>query len=116
MPASSISTAVWLVAAVIILVIFLMPVRCSHPISKSPFRGCRRWVTGIFGRCRDHGRGPQNRVIARFGGQALIRRRTCDRCGRPREFVRFSDTGRSYLGCSGWPACKNPRLLGNYTL
>ncbi len=105
----------WVVLAAVVLVVVL-PVQCSHPISKAPFRGCSVWVTGFFGRCRYHGRGPENRVIARFGGQALISRRTCDRCGRPRVFNRFQDTGRAYLGCSRYPSCKNTRLLGNYTL
>jgi ssDNA-binding Zn-finger/Zn-ribbon topoisomerase 1 len=55
-------------------------------------------------------------VISVLGGQALIRRRTCDKCGRPRIFARHLVSGRPFLGCSDFPVCKNSRFLGNYTL
>jgi hypothetical protein len=110
----SVYLPVWTLAVAAVLVAFLVPVRCAAPIGKPPFRGCRLRVSGMFGKCRHHGRRPDLRVMATFGGQGLIRRRTCDRCGQPRVFVRRRDNGRSFLGCTGFPVCQNSRYLGEW--
>lgn len=107
----SIPPPAWAFAGIVVLLAFGVPVRCSHPISKPPFRGCKAYVAGLLGRCSHHGRGPAVRLMATLGGQELMRRRTCDRCGQPRVFARHTDSGRAYLGCTGFPSCKNPRLL-----
>jgi hypothetical protein len=112
----SVPPATWLVAlaVVVVVVMFVVPVPCAAPTSKAPFRGCREHPHGLLGRCRHHGRRPGLRVIAIFGGDDLLQRRTCDKCGQSRVFLRFEDSGRPYLGCSGFPRCKNPRSLGGY--
>jgi hypothetical protein len=112
----SVPPATWVVAlaVVVVVVMFVVPVRCAAPTSKAPFPGCKYHPHGLLGRCRHHGRRPGLRVIAIFGGDGLLRRRTCDKCGQARVFLRFEDSGRPYLGCSGFPRCKNPRSLGGY--
>jgi hypothetical protein len=106
----------WILVVAAALVLNVVPVRCAHPISQPPFRGCRVFVHGLLGRCRHHGRHPGTRVITVLGGPALGQRRTCSKCGRPSVFGRFPDTGRPFLGCAGHPTCKNPRQLGTYRL
>jgi ribosomal protein S27AE len=112
MSLESIPLPAWAIVIAVLVLAFGVPVRCSHPTSKPPFRGCKVHVAGFLGKCRHHGRAPGARVMATLGGQELMRRRTCDRCGQPRVFARHNDTGRAYLGCTGFPVCKNPRLLG----
>jgi hypothetical protein len=94
---------------------FVVPMRCSRPVSKPPHPGCRATVYGILGRCHHHGHPAGFRVMAVLGGQRLISRRYCDRCGQCRTYERFADSGRSYLGCAGFPDCKGPVVLGTYT-
>lgn len=90
------------------------PVSCCAPTARKPIRGCQRRVSGLFGRCPYHGRHPHARMIRILGGKRLLRRRVCDRCGQPREFLRMKDTGAPYLGCIAYPTCKNPRVLKDY--
>lgn len=97
---------------VVVLTVFPMP--CRSPISTPPFRGCRRRVVGLVGRCRNHGRRPGVRVICLFGGEQLGRRRVCDKCGQPQVFGRLQDTGKPFLGCVRYPNCKNAKLLAGY--
>jgi len=101
-------------AGALVVTALFAPMFCCAPISKPPFRGCRRHVAGLFGRCRNHGRRPGLRVIRLLGGERLLSRRVCDRCGQSRVFLRMRDTGTPYLGCVGYPTCKNPRILKNY--
>jgi hypothetical protein len=79
------------------------------------YRPCRVPVRWFLGPCQHHGRGGRRRVLATFGGTALLDRRTCDKCGRPRVFGRIQDSGAPFLGCARFPNCKNPRLLSGYT-
>jgi hypothetical protein len=95
---------------------FILPMRCQGAIARPPFRGCRIRVYGFLGHCRNHGFQPQRRMMSALGGQRLAARRTCSSCGRPAVFCRRRDTGRPFLGCTGFPECKNPRWLGNWTL
>jgi hypothetical protein len=97
------------------LIGFVLPMRCQGPISKPPYRGCRKRVYGLVGNCRFHGRRPGPRLIAAFGGRHLPQRRVCERCGSPSVFCRVSDTGNPFLGCSAFPNCKSPRWLRDYT-
>jgi hypothetical protein len=94
---------------------FIIPIRCHGPTSKRPYPGCRRTVHGLLGACRYHGRKPKRRLLAILGGDRLTQRLVCDRCGQPTTFLRMKDTGAPYLGCAGYPNCKNPRLLKTYT-
>lgn len=100
------------VSFMVVFVVAATPMRCQAPVAKPPFRGCRNMVYGFFGRCRNHGLQPGRRLIGALGGQRLLLRRVCPRCGQPSVFCRASDTGRPFLGCSGFPACKTPRWLG----
>ena len=43
------------VLAAVVLVAGGVPMRCQGPIARPPFRGCRHWVYGFLGRCRNHG-------------------------------------------------------------
>ncbi|GAB3267117.1 hypothetical protein GCM10027456_51750 [Kineosporia babensis] len=101
---------------VFLLLTFGVPLQCNHPKGPAPFRGCWFWVYGFAGSCQHHGRPVGSRIMGLLGGKSLIARRQCDRCGYPRVYARHRDSGRSYLGCMHHPNCKNPRLLGNYTL
>lgn len=92
---------------------FMLPMRCQGAIARPPFRGCCIRVYGFLGHCRNHGFQPQRRMMSALGGQRLAARRTCSSCGRPAVFCRRRDTGRPFLGWSGFPECKNPRWLGN---
>jgi hypothetical protein len=94
---------------------FGLPMRCQGPTSKAPFRGCRKSVYGFVGRCIYHGRRPGLRAMAMLGGRHLPGRRVCDKCGRSTVFGRVMDTGKPFLGCSGFPECKRPRWLNDYT-
>jgi hypothetical protein len=98
----------------LMLAIFTVPMKCCSPISKPPIRGCRTHVYGLIGRCRHHGRHPVLRLMATLGGLHLPERRVCDMCGRPALFCRMQKNGKPFLGCSGYPNCKNPRWLNNY--
>ena len=92
----------------------LAPIRCTAPISRPPFRGCRRRVVGVLGICRDHGSRPGLRIIHLLGGTRLLSRRVCDRCGQSRVFLRMRSDGAPYLGCVGYPSCRNARMLKDY--
>jgi hypothetical protein len=96
------------------LAMFTVPMRCHSPISKPPIRGCRGRVYGLVGHCRHHGRRPVLRLMAALGGPHLPERRVCSICGRPTLFCRIQKSGKPFLGCSGYPNCKNPRWLNNY--
>lgn len=98
---------VWLivVGVAVVVVPMVAPMQCAGVIAKSPYRGCYKIVPGLFGRCRHHGFQPRRRVIRLLGGQKLLMRRACDRCGRPRVYGRHQDSGRPFLGCAGHPAC-----------
>jgi hypothetical protein len=78
---------------------------CQAVIARPPFRGCRKIVMGVFGRCYNHGFQPGRRVIRLLGGPKLPLRRVCDKCGQPRVFGRHQESGRPFLGCTGYPAC-----------
>jgi hypothetical protein len=105
-------SAVFLSGLVVILLLAGgVPMRCQGPIARPPFRGCRRRVYGFLGRCRNHGFQPGRRLMAAIGGSPLLLRRTCAGCGQPAVFCRMQDTGKPFLGCSGFPACKNIRWL-----
>jgi hypothetical protein len=93
---------------------FGAPTSCHAPTKKPPFRGCAISVNGLLGRCRVHGRRAGYRMVVWLGGAKLAGRRICDKCGQRRVFGRLQDTGRAYLGCAGYPTCRNPRLLGSY--
>jgi hypothetical protein len=97
--------------AVLILLTVGLPMRCHAPIARRPFRGCRKTVYGVLGRCRYHGFQPGRRMMAAAGGSRLLLRRTCGGCGQPTVFVRMSATGKPFLGCSEYPACKKIRWL-----
>jgi ribosomal protein S27AE len=112
MTLESIPPPAWAIVIAVVTLAIGLPVRCNHPTSKPPFRGCKWHVYGFLGKCPHHGRVPGVRLMASFGGRELMRRRTCDRCGQPRVFARHNDTGRAYLGCTRYPVCKNSRLLG----
>jgi len=98
----------------VVLAIVFVPVSCSAPISRPPFRGCRRPVMGLFGFCRTHRSRPGVRLIRLLGGSHLLARRVCDKCGQSRVFLRMQGDGVPYLGCVGFPNCKNPRMLRDY--
>jgi hypothetical protein len=106
-----------LVLALIVLLLlsFAVPMRCEHPIGRTPFRGCRRTVYGFHGTCGSHGRRAQARYLVALGGRKLMHRRVCANCGRAKVFIRFQNSGKPYLGCTGYPNCKSPRLLDTYT-
>lgn len=87
---------------------------CQGVKSQPPHGACAKPVRGLFGRCLHHGRQPRRRVVALLGGPELLRRRTCDRCGRPRVFGRRSSDGTPFLGCSEFPRCVSPRYLDHY--
>jgi hypothetical protein len=89
------------------------PMRCSAPIGTAPFRPCRRPLKWLFGSCQHHGSRPGLRLVRRLGGSRLLTRRVCDKCGRSRVFLRMPD-GAPYLGCVGFPNCKDPRMLKDY--
>jgi hypothetical protein len=89
------------------------PMRCQGPIAKRPFRGCRKRVCGFMGHCRYHGFQPGRRIMAVFGGESLLRRRICSKCGSATVFGRVLGTGKPFIGCSGYPTCKNPCWLAN---
>jgi hypothetical protein len=96
----------FLIAVAVAAGIFLVtPMHCQGVIAKPPFRGCRKIVVGLFGRCHYHGFQPGRRVILLLGGPRLPLRRVCDKCGQPRVFGRHQDSGRPFLGCAGFPAC-----------
>lgn len=97
----------WLVVVIIAAVVVPMavPMYCAGVISKPPYRGCRKVVVGLFGRCYYHRFQPRRRFIQLLGGQKLLLRRVCDKCGRPRVFGRHQESGRPFLGCAGYPAC-----------
>lgn len=102
-----------IVGAVLVLAVVAgTPMHCQGQTSKPPFRGCKIIVYGIFGRCRIHRLQPRRRMIAVLGGQKLLLRRVCISCGLPSVFCRARDTGKPFLGCSGFPSCKKPRWLG----
>ena len=105
--------AVALVAALAVLVLLAVavPMRCQGPIARPPYRGCRKTVYGLVGRCRYHGFQPGRRLMAAAGGGRLLLRRTCGGCGQPAVFARMSATGKPFLGCSDYPACKKIRFL-----
>jgi ribosomal protein L34 len=88
-----------------------VPMQCQAPIARPPFRGCRNRVYGFLGRCRNHGFQPGRRRMAAVGGSQLLQRRVCRSCGQPTVFCRMRADGKPYLGCSGYPACKNIRWL-----
>jgi hypothetical protein len=88
-----------------------VPMRCQGPISRPPYRGCRKTVYGLLGRCRHHGFQPGRRLMAAAGGGRLLLRRTCGGCGQPAVFARMSVTGKPFLGCSEHPACTKIRWL-----
>jgi hypothetical protein len=98
---------VWLIVVVVAAVVIPVaaPMQCAGVIAKSPYRGCYKIVPGLFGRCRYHGFQPRRRVIRLLGGQKLLMRRACDKCGQPRVYGRHPDSGRPFLGCAGHPAC-----------
>lgn len=98
-------------SVVIALLAVGVPMRCQGPIARPPFRGCRKTVYGFLGRCRNHGFQPSRRLMAALGGSRLPLRRTCAGCGQPTVFCRIQDTGKPFLGCSGYPACKKIRWL-----
>jgi hypothetical protein len=98
-------------AVVIVLLAFGVPMRCQGSIARPPFRGCRKRVGGFLGYCRVHGFQPSRRLMSVFGGQQLTQRTTCAACGRPTVFCRMQVTGKPFLGCTGFPGCKNPRWL-----
>lgn len=104
-----------LVLAIIAALLFMLPMRCEHPISRPPFRGCRKRVYGFHGSCGSHGRNARARYLVALGGRKLMHRRVCGNCGRGKVFIRFQKDGKPYLGCTGYPQCKNPRLLDSYT-
>jgi hypothetical protein len=97
--------------AVLALVAGGAPMHCQGPTARSPHRGCRKVVYGLLGHCRYHGFQPGRRVIAAAGGGRLLLRRTCAGCGQPTVFARISATGKPFIGCSEYPACKNKRFL-----
>jgi hypothetical protein len=105
--------AVALVAALAVLVLLAVavPMRCQGPIARPPYRGCRKTVYGLLGRCRHHGFQPARRLMAAAGGGQLLLRRTCRSCGQPAVFARMSATGKPFLGCREYPACKKIRFL-----
>jgi hypothetical protein len=114
--ASSDAEVVVLVAFVSALAVLAIvaggaPMHCQGPTARSPHRGCRKVVYGLLGHCRYHGFQPGRRVIAAAGGGRLLLRRTCAGCGQPTVFARISATGKPFLGCSEYPACKNKRFL-----
>jgi ssDNA-binding Zn-finger/Zn-ribbon topoisomerase 1 len=93
---------------------FAVKISCHAPISQRPFRGCRRKVVGLLGRCGTHGRRPGQRLMVLLGGRELAARRICDQCGRRRVFGRRQRDGSPFLGCSGYPACARMRPLADY--
>lgn len=99
-------------AVLAVAVVAGTPMHCQAPTAKPPFRGCKHMVYRFFGRCRNHGLQPRRRLIAVLGGQQLLLRRVCIRCGLPSVFCRAGDTGRPFLGCSGFPSCRKQRWLG----
>ena len=99
--------------AVVVLLARGVPMQCQGPVARPPFRGCRIRVYGFLGRCRTHGLQPGRRLMATVGGSRLLLRRTCAGCGQPTVFRRMQVTGKSYLGCSGYPACKNVHWLNS---
>ena len=99
------------VCVIVVLLPLVSPVRCQGVIARPPFRGCRKVVVGLLGPCHNHGLQPGRRLVALFGGSALLQRRGCHSCGSPAVFARLADSGRPFLGCSRYPACKNPVLL-----
>jgi hypothetical protein len=114
--ASSNAEVVVLVAFVSALAVLAIvaggaPMHCQGPTARSPHRGCHKVVYGLFGHCRYHGFQPGRRVIATAGGGRLLLRRTCAGCGQPTVFARISATGKPFLGCSEYPACKSKRFL-----
>lgn len=94
-----------IVVVVVAGIPLVIPMHCQAVIAKPPFRGCRKIVMGVFGRCYNHGFQPGRRVIRLLGGPKLPLRRVCDKCGQPRVFGRHQDSGRPFLGCAGYPAC-----------
>jgi hypothetical protein len=101
----------WIALVVVVLLAFGVPMRCQAPITRAPFRGCHNTVYGFLGHCRNHGFQPSRRLMAVLGGQQLLLRRTCRVCGQPTLFCRRQDTGKPFLGCTDFPACKTPRWL-----
>ncbi len=114
MASEQLTLIVFVGAGAVLLAAVFAPRLCCAPISKPPFRGCRRRVIGLFGFCRDHGSRPGIRLIRMLGGQRLLSRRVCDRCGQSRVFQRMQQDGTPYLGCVGVPTCKNPRMPKGY--
>jgi hypothetical protein len=98
-------------AVMVVLVVTGTPMPCRGQTSKAPFRGCKNYVYGLFGRCRHHGMQPGRRVIAVLGGHRLLLRRVCAGCGLPTEFCRAGSNGWPFLGCSGFPSCTKRRSL-----
>jgi hypothetical protein len=111
LPGYVVLAGVVVVAGLTVFVVTATPMHCQGPIARPPFRGCRHVVYGLFGRCRNHGVQPARRVMAILGGQQLLLRRVCLGCGLPSVFCRAGDTGRPFLGCSGFPACRKQRWL-----
>jgi hypothetical protein len=95
----------------VVVVSMVMPMHCQGVISRPPYRGCHKMVVGLLGYCRNHGFQPGRRVVRLAGGPKLPLRRVCHNCGQPRVFGRLQDTGKPFLGCTGYPACKSPRFL-----
>jgi hypothetical protein len=106
-----VAVALGAVLAALVLLAVVVPMRCQGPIARPPYRGCRKTVYGLLGRCRYHGFQPGRRLMAAAGGGRLLLRRTCGGCGQPTVFARMSDTGKPFLGCSEYPACKKIRFL-----
>lgn len=103
---------VYLIAlGIVVLSPLAVPMQCQGVTSKAPYRGCRKGVFGLLGQCRHHGRQARRRLIWLLGGSQLLQRQVCDKCGEPRVFGRLQDSGKPFLGCSRYPACKSPRLL-----
>jgi hypothetical protein len=111
---SSLVIGVWVVVALLLVVTFGWRMPCHVPIGTRPYRGCRHGVWSVLGKCRVHRRRPSYRVIARLGGRRLAERRICNRCGKPTTFGRLQGDGVAYIGCTGYPACKNARRLNDY--
>jgi hypothetical protein len=59
-----VAVALGAVLAALVLLAVVVPMRCQGPIARPPYRGCRKTVYGLLGRCRYHGFQPGRRLMA----------------------------------------------------